>query len=216
MSRKTPLTPEELERRRPVWDAMSDVFLDTETRWSMPYVAYVLTASGYSREELDSIWSNEIIPECAWNLLQLAGEWALLVVDETALAERAAGKRPLLERTMGVASPVFLGGQWRAILSLHEALLALPAEERTVRTTMWTAFMHVYVEDSLDEVLFMDKYVESLRGTGATEAALLAAFEEVRPTLRSLLIGGERDDEERRARDVRTIVARASQTESPP
>ena len=31
---RDPLTAAELERRKPVWDAMSDVFLDTETRWA--------------------------------------------------------------------------------------------------------------------------------------------------------------------------------------
>ena len=207
------MTPEELERRKPVWDAMSDVFLDTETRWSMPYVAHVLVQSGYDAEQLDAIWWREIVPECAWNLLQVAGEWALLVVDEDALTARADGELPLLERMMGVAAPLFLGRQWQAILALREGLLTLPtAGERAARTTMWTAFVHAYLEPSLEQVLFLDKYVESLRATGASEAALLAAFEQVRPTLNVLLIGSERHDEERRARDVRTLIARTAGT----
>jgi hypothetical protein len=212
------VTPEELERRKPVWDAMSDVFLDTETRWSMPYIAHVLVQSGYGPEELDAIWWREIVPECAWNLLQVAGEWALLVVDEDKLAARADGDHPILERMMGVAAPLFLGRQWRAILALRQGLLDLPAAERHARTTMWTAFIHLYLEPSrgLEKVSFLDEYVASLRATATSEHAMLAAFELVRPTFRSLLVGSEHDDEERRAREVCTIITRATHDEPSP
>jgi hypothetical protein len=204
------MTPQELDRRRPVWDALSDVFLDTETRWEMPRIGFVLVESGYSAAELDAIFWNEIVPECAWNLLQVAGEWALLVVDEEKLAARADGNRPLLERMLGVATPLFIGGQWRAILALREALLALPAEDRRARTAMWTAFIHVYLEASLEKLLFLDTHVKDLRATGASTHALLAAFDAVRPTFRTLLVGGEMADEERRARDVRELIACAA------
>ena len=210
------MTPEQLERRKPVWDAMSDAFLDTETRWSIPSNAHVLVQSVYDVEELDTIWCHEIVPECAWNLLQVPGEWALLVVDEDALAARADGKRPLVERMMGVASPLFIGGEWRAILALREGLLALPARERAARTTMWTTFLHLYLEDSLEKVSFLDRYAESLREKKEAEGALRDAFELVRPTFRTLLTGDERDDEERRARDVCTVIARATHDEPSP
>ena len=38
----------------------------------------------------------------------------------------------------------------------------------------------------------------------------IAAFDEVRPVFRSLLLGEERTDEERRAGDVREVIARAA------
>lgn len=205
------MTPEELERRRPVWDAMSDVFLDTETRWGMPHVAFVLARSGYSESELDAIWDREIVPECAWNLMQLAGEWALFVVDEEALAERADGKRPPTERVLGKEPPPFLAEQWAAIKELRAMLLALPGEaEQQARAAMWTAFVHVYLEASLEKVMFLESHVKSLRATGADQALLLDAFDAVRPVLRSLLLDDERVDEERRARDVRELTARAT------
>jgi hypothetical protein len=207
------VTPEDLDRRRPVWDAMSDVFLDTETRWGMPRIALVLAQSGYSAEELEAIWEHEIVPECGWNLLQAAGEWALFVVDEDRLTERAEGKRSLLDRMMGVASPLVIGGQWRAIKALRDLLLTVadPAEQ-TLRAGIWTAFVQVYVEGSADEMPFPAPYAKMLQATGASGAALLAAFEEVRPIFRSLLIGDERADEERRALAVRELIGRAATT----
>lgn len=211
-----PLPPSELERRKPVWNAMSDVFLDTETRWEMPNVAFVLVQSGYSEEQLDAIWQTEIVPECAWNLHQLVGEWALFVLDEEALAARAAGQKPLVEHIVPVSAPDFLEGQWRAIKDLRKELLALPPDQRADRTVMWTAFVHAYLEESLEKMLFLENHVEKLRATGASEEALVAAFQEVRPIFRSLLIGDELLDEERRARDVRVAIGLATQAAAAP
>lgn len=206
------MSPEDLERRRPVWDVMSDVFLDTETRWEMPRIALALARSGYSVDELEAIWEHEIVPECAWNLLQVAGEWALFVVDEDRLTERAEGKRPLLDRMMGVASPLVIGAQWRAIKAMRDMLLALSSDEaaQAARAAMWTVFVHVYVEASLERVAFLATDLASLRATGASDAELLRAWDEVRPVFRSLLLREERGDEERRASDVREVIARAA------
>ena len=205
------LSAAELERRKPVWDAMSDLFLDTETRWAIPRVALVLTRSGYSEDELDAIWHREIVPECAPNLRQVAGAWALFVVDEEALAARAAGKKPLVERVAGVSAPDFLDGQWRAIEDLSATLLALPPGERAARTAMWTVFIHAYLEASLEKLPLLESHLDTLRATGASEEALVAAFQEVRPIFSSLLVAGELADEERRAREVRVAIALATQ-----
>jgi len=214
MAPETNLKRIEIERRRPVWNAMSDVFLDTETRWAMPQVALVLVRSGYSEDELDAIWEREIVPECVWNLHQVAGEWALFVLDEDALAARAAGRPPRIERIVPAVlrgePPDFLAGQWRAIKALRSALLELRFEEREARTAMWTAFIHAYLEASLEKVLFLENHLAALRTTAATEEELVAAFAEVRPIFRSLLVGDELVDEERRARDVRVQIGLAA------
>jgi hypothetical protein len=211
--KRAPLTAAALERRKPVWDAMSDVFLDTETRWAMPRIAFTLVQSGYEPEELDAIWRDEIVPECSWNLNQVAGEWAMFVLDEDALAPPAPGQKPLVERLWrgGVSTPSFIDGQWRAILDLRATLLALPPAQRAERTAMWTVFVHAYLEASLEKVLFLEKDLDALRATGASEEALVAAFQEVRPILRSLLLDDELPDEERRARDVRVAIGLAAQ-----
>ena len=83
------MTKEELQRRKPVWEAMSDLFLDTETRWSVPYVARRCAESGYDDELLERIFWAEVFPEAIPNLLQVAGEWGVLALDEAALVKRA-------------------------------------------------------------------------------------------------------------------------------
>ena len=61
------MTKEELLRRKPVWEAMSDLFLDTETRWSVPYVARRCAESGSDDEELERIFWGEVFPEAIPN-----------------------------------------------------------------------------------------------------------------------------------------------------
>ena len=70
-------TMPEIQRRLPVWHAMSDLFLDTELQ-ARDYrrIAKVLTTSTYSRAELRSILEDEVTPAFASNLWAVAGEWA--------------------------------------------------------------------------------------------------------------------------------------------
>lgn len=81
------LTKKEIERRRPVWSALSDVFLDTEVRPSIPYAALACLDSGYSSKDLDSIWVHEISPVLMPNMYHPAGEWA--VFDQNGSSERS-------------------------------------------------------------------------------------------------------------------------------
>ena len=67
----------ELERRRPVWGALSDLFLDAELQpEDHRRIARVLAASGYSEPELEQILRSEVGPVLLPNLLSIAGEWA--------------------------------------------------------------------------------------------------------------------------------------------
>ena len=51
----------ELERRRPVWAALSDLFLDTELEAAdHQRIAHVLAASGYPESELERILCREV------------------------------------------------------------------------------------------------------------------------------------------------------------
>ncbi len=93
------MTHDDLERRRPLWDAMSDLFLDTEVRWSLPRLAKRCVESGYDAEALERIFWVEVFPEGIGNLTQVAGEWAALSIDEAALIKRAnEGSVPWLKR----------------------------------------------------------------------------------------------------------------------
>lgn len=73
-----PLPParDDLPRRRPVWLALSDLFLDTDVTLFQEANARLLSASPYSLEELDAILTGEVYPACSLNLWSVAGEWA--------------------------------------------------------------------------------------------------------------------------------------------
>ncbi len=87
---------EMIRDRIPVWSALSEFFLDTELRDDdYRRIAEVLGRSPYSENALWEILRFEVYPPCHWNLLYVAGEWAMFGDDW--LMERVAprcGKRP--------------------------------------------------------------------------------------------------------------------------
>jgi hypothetical protein len=68
---------EDLERRRPVWEALSRLFLDTDLGpEERGRIAATLDESGYSEDEVRSILWEELFPALRCNLAPVAGEWA--------------------------------------------------------------------------------------------------------------------------------------------
>lgn len=71
------LTEREIARRFPVWDAMSDLFLDTELgEADHRHIAEKVLESGYGPEEINRILWREVFPGVGDNLRCVAGEWA--------------------------------------------------------------------------------------------------------------------------------------------
>lgn len=69
----------DLERRTPVWQAMSELFLDTDlSRERKRAIAMMLETSGYSQAELRIIYEREVAPVCYDSLLQADGAWGYL------------------------------------------------------------------------------------------------------------------------------------------
>lgn len=74
---REPLSSSDLATRRPVWVALSELFLDTSLgSGDLDRIADALARSPYSIEELDTILLREVYPACRGNLCSLAGEWA--------------------------------------------------------------------------------------------------------------------------------------------
>jgi len=89
---------EDLEKRRPVWLALSEFWLDTELLDDdLKRIASVLASSPYSIPELREIERFEVAPVLWGNLVQTAGEWAGW--DPDGLFVECA-KRARLERTL--------------------------------------------------------------------------------------------------------------------
>lgn len=116
----------DLEERRPVWEALSTMYLDTDVSLSRAWRVQVLSASPYSVAEMDAILREEIHPVCFSNLLQPAGEWAGFDPGRLEQAIRRRGTRwrsRLLARLSLVLPGCFPTEEWtvtrREIASLR-------------------------------------------------------------------------------------------------
>jgi hypothetical protein len=83
----------DLAARRPVWVALSTLFLDTDVSLDLAYRARVLAASPYTLPDLEAILIDEVYPVCRANLQDYAGEWGGF--DPAWLEERILGQRRL-------------------------------------------------------------------------------------------------------------------------
>ena len=71
------LSAEQIERRQPVWSAFADLFLDTQFDQSFyEQIAEICRSSGYGKAELKNVFFDEVAPAFAFNLFDIAGEWA--------------------------------------------------------------------------------------------------------------------------------------------
>lgn len=116
----TRLPENEVRRRRPLWIALSDLWLDQElTEDDLWRVARVAAASGYSDDEVAHIHWHEVAPVVAGNLLAPVGVWSGF--DEDWLCERAAqlaGRpTPRLNLTRRWAGRL-IASDWRRLLEL--------------------------------------------------------------------------------------------------
>ena len=123
------VTPEDLARRQPVWDAMSDLFLDTEVRWNVPFVARRCAESGYDDKTLECIFWVEVFPEAIGNMLQVAGEWAVLALNKAALIKRADAGKMLWHRRRLCGWMV--ESVWRSVCAVTQWLRPLDEPLRT-------------------------------------------------------------------------------------
>jgi hypothetical protein len=70
------LTQVQLQRRKPLWTALSYLWLDTEIdKGDIQWIADAAIASGYSLVELNKIYLYEVAPVVYLNLLVPAGAW---------------------------------------------------------------------------------------------------------------------------------------------
>ena len=68
---------EDIGNRLPVWEALSDLFLDTELQpTDLEHMGRILAESPYTFDEIETILYSEVYPVCIWNRRSVAGEWA--------------------------------------------------------------------------------------------------------------------------------------------
>ncbi len=123
------MDPAERDRRRPVWIALADLWLDTEiTEPMLRHIAGVLRASGYDRATLRAIYLYEVAPVVYRNLLSVAGVWGGF--DEVWLcaeAERWVVRRKaswIVRRWLRLKKPLMTyatDAHWHILMNLLDA-----------------------------------------------------------------------------------------------
>ncbi|HCR75144.1 MAG TPA: hypothetical protein DIW37_01805 [Chryseobacterium sp.] len=87
------------DERKPIWIALSDLYLDTELKqdFHLKYIATTISQSSYTFDEVKKINKYEVFPVLFSNLLQPAGEW--FAFDEriiiNSIIEWIESKKPL-------------------------------------------------------------------------------------------------------------------------
>lgn len=82
---------EDLSNRRPVWSALSSLFLDNDVSLDRNWRVNLLASSPYSMQDIEQILIDEVYPICVHNLLLVAGEWAYF--DEKWLESKILPRR---------------------------------------------------------------------------------------------------------------------------
>jgi hypothetical protein len=132
---------EEIAARRPVWIALSDLFLDTDSRLSYAYIARELAASPFTFDELHAIFLEEVSPVLEHNLMQVAGDWGMF--PEEWLIKQILGRQG---RSRKVWLWVDLSGEWRIVAALAGILRGLPEEVRLARSQAWRSLIMLFLD----------------------------------------------------------------------
>jgi hypothetical protein len=124
------IEPQTLADRRPVWEALSELYLDTDTSLFETWVADVLAASPYTVEELEGILIYEVRPVCLWNAFYW--EWVGFDPDwleREIIRVRRSWVRYFYDALAPVAKRgLHARGQWRRISEAIRRLRANSAQ----------------------------------------------------------------------------------------
>jgi hypothetical protein len=193
------VTPEDLERRRPVWESMSDLFLDTEVRWKVPFVARICADSGYDDATLERIFWIEVFPQALPNMLSLYGERRGLVLDETQLVGRAKkGRMPWLRRYL---FGEMVESRWYGALEVVQWLRSLEESRRMEFTRALWLCGHRYFETP--DTLFPKAWRE---WADALREVLADAWPRYESVCRSMLLKSEASTHDARAATVEWLI----------
>lgn len=198
-----PLTADELARRKPLWSAMTDLFLDTETRWYPPFVGHACVRSGFDDETLERVFWAELFPLALFNLHDIAGEWAMLEISEVLLTERAEkGER---DRALELTDAWMVKHTWDASMLVCRRLRTEPEARWQPLTNAWHLLGKRFFED-LGRQLLSDptKQLADARAQGLDWQAEWAFY---RAVLAHTLFKGARNELEARIAEVDALLA---------
>lgn len=70
------LTEDEVAARLPVWEALSELFLDNDIAASVPSIAQRIAVTDFTLAEVETMLRWDVRPAFYGNLLSVAGQWS--------------------------------------------------------------------------------------------------------------------------------------------
>lgn len=111
----------EFVQRHLIWEALSELFLDTQLQpHEHEWIAEVLAQSPYTEDELEWILRHEVAPLLGINLLNIAGEWTGFNPDwiEHQILQ---GRKKWVSWLSGLTGIRMVRKEWQLILNLVAA-----------------------------------------------------------------------------------------------
>jgi hypothetical protein len=136
----------DLTEQHALWEAMADLFLDTDLRYRIPEIARRCVRAGLTREAARNIWRYEVTPAVWHNLVDIAGEWAYWprewLIPRIERARRRAHRPPRWSDALRYhATASAIDPVWCAVERCMDELAQLPPLEaaRLETTLTWLA-----------------------------------------------------------------------------
>lgn len=107
--------PGEVHARIPAWNALSDLYLDTDVALSHDHIVRTLAASPYSLDDMHEMLMYDVHPALYQNLMSMTGEWAGF--DDAWLLERieTIRRQPRWRRRISHGFARDISVQWRML-----------------------------------------------------------------------------------------------------
>lgn len=180
-----------LQRRRPIWLALSELFLDTEVRPSIPYAALACLESGYGDAELERIWVREVSPVLRANLMSPAGVWAGF--DAEWMERRILRRRKSWFPRFGQGAN---RTHWDETKRIHQWLLTVPADARRetahqISRLIWYVFDAGWAKREIAASLQEDDALRRTWNEAVRPLIIALHVKEYEPPLEELLARGQ-------------------------
>lgn len=125
------LSSEEIEKRKPLWLAISDLWLDTEPVHSTrQMIVREMIASAYPLGEIECIYAQEVAPVVYSNLLSTTGIWSAFNADwlyGAIIKNLTAQESSFFYRTWVKSAPgrflmtKMVSDDWKKIIELYKS-----------------------------------------------------------------------------------------------
>lgn len=116
------LSEDQITARMPLWCALSELLLDTQMqRQDYEAIARAAREGGFSTDQVRDIFEREVFPALAFNLMQVAGEWAGFDADVVRERILLTLGRPQASRFLtGGLKKRLMAEEWPRILAVLE------------------------------------------------------------------------------------------------